>query len=54
MFKSITYFAVILFVVSMACLDSGTPVPYITLVASDAWIFYALRKMDKQGGERDV
>ena len=54
MFKAITIAAVILFVISLAALDSGTAWPYVTMITSDAWIFYALWRMDKLEADDDV
>ena len=48
MFKLITTAAVILFVISLAALDSGSFIPYIGLIGADAWISYALWTTDKQ------
>ena len=54
MFKAITILSIVLFVASIACLDSGSILPVVTWCASGAWIFYVLRKIDKKEVDRDV
>ena len=45
--KMVTIVSVFVFIVSLCALGSKSALPFVTLFASWAWLFYVMRECDK-------